>query len=243
MTNFITVSATHDATRKNAREREFKMSKIIERNDAQKIRNLKSSFTRNINERIKFELAKLNMTEEEALNDTSANTVKKLRKYQAEMNHDALFAALVELKQDSFDYMNSSMRANSRCNVYAIEKNVFVAKDYAKVYSSSSAKKVHENTLAILRNLHAMRDKIEAKQAKFNRSLAYSSLSKFYRHENEDAETISALVTRRVQAISTASTQTSSTFRLLAALNVCFYSNSDNQLERIDYDHKIFTLI
>jgi hypothetical protein len=183
---------------------------------------LANSLNKNVAERIAYEDSK-------RVEDENSNVVSHIMKAFAvdyktmKTKHTiAYFQALVDANflQD-FDFINNSVKSTSRFNVYAIKKAAL------KIDSVAQNKLLRvtalDNKFCVAAVLSCLQNK-DAESFTFTRSHALAMLSKALRFEHVAT---SDLATKFDVAASTASTQVSSSFRVLEALSILTFDDSD----------------
>lgn len=141
---------------------------------------------------------------------------------------------------NDFDFINNSVKANARFNVYALQKAALkincVAQRKMLSVTSLHNKFCVASVLTCLQN----RDK---ESFAFDRKHALAMLSKALRFESVAS---SDLAQKFDVTASTASTQVSSSFRVLEALNILQFDDSDkarNVVSQVNYDNAFVKLV
>ena len=186
---------------------------------AQKLMN---SLNKNVADRIAYEDSK-------AVEDENSNVVAFVMKAFAidhktmKTKHSlAYFQALVDADFiASFDFVNNSVKSTSRFNVYAIKKAALKLDSVAQ--SKLLRATALDNKFCVASVLSCLQNK-DAESFSFTRKHALAMLSKALRFEHVAT---SELATKFDVAASTASTQVSSSFRVLEALNILTFDESD----------------
>lgn len=136
-----------------------------------------------------------------------------------------------------FAFLNNSVRDSNRFNVYAIEKAMLNLRSIANDSLIIRANKYDVAMLVyVLMNQHK-------ESFVFNRKDALAMLSRAMRHENVSRSDMS--MTFNVAA-STASTQVSSSFRMLEALDVLRFDDTTKErqvVSDVNYDHALVRLV
>ncbi|MDX5412787.1 MAG: hypothetical protein LPK02_07045 [Rhodobacterales bacterium] len=149
---------------------------------------------------------------------------------------EAFFQKLIDAKAlESFDFINNHAKESQRFNVYAIEKAM-----HALHAVASQQMKANKYDVACIVTCLMNRDK---ESFSFTRKHALSMLSKALKFDNVARSDFS--ITFNVSE-STASTQVSSSFRALEALNVLKFDESDRErstVSQVNYDHALVKLI
>lgn len=184
---------------------------------ADQIIELRASLNANIAQRVAYEESK-----------SAHSAVSKVIKYTSADHKtletklsDEFFKALIKAKAlTSFDFINSHVRDNQRFNVYAIEKA------FAKLHAIAANKLIKETALAnkfcVACVLTCLQNR-DKEQFTFTRDHALAMLSKALRFEHV---AISDLATKFNVTQSTASTQVSSSFRALEALDILRFDDT-----------------
>lgn len=195
--------------------------------------NLKASLNTNAAERIAYETEK-----------NAHSAASKLIKY-ATLDHktfetklsDSFFDTLARSKAlNSFDFINNAVRESNRFNVYAIEKAFKALHAIVRNRVDALDKYDRACVLTVLLNKNKS-------EFAFSRDHAKAMLSRAFMFENVKR---SDLATTFNVAESTASTQVSSSFRALEALNVLTFDESarDRCIVRdVNLDHAIVQLV
>lgn len=185
---------------------------------------------------------------EDAKNAESSSVVDKMIK-AFNIDHSTLktkhkqsyFDALVDQEfLTDFDFINNSVKANARFNIYAMQKAAAkinaVAQRKLFAAASLSNKFCVASVLTCLQN----RDK---EAFSFDRKHALTMLSKACNYENVAR---SDLAQKFDVAASTASTQVSSSFRTLEALNILSFDESSTArsvVSQVNYDNAFVKLV
>lgn len=196
-------------------------------------KKLQNNLNKNIAERIAYEQAQ-----------SKDSIVTKLIKY-ASLDRvtfktklsESFFQTLIDSQAvKSFDFINNHAKESQRFNVYAIEKafHAFAA------LNRKSALRVNKYDAACILTCLQNRDK---ESFSFTRQHALSMLSKAC---NFESVARSELATSFNVAASTATTQVSSSFRNLQALDVLQFDESSRDratVSSVNYDHALVRLI
>ena len=200
---------------------------------------LRDSLNKNVAERVAYETEK---------NVASSNVVSNLIK-QFSLDHktlettlsDSFFEALAKSKTlKNFDFINNSVTANARFNTYALAKAALklrcIASDKLLNATALNNKFCVAAVLTCLQN----RDK---EQFSFDRKHALAMLSKAMRFEHVAA---SDLAMKFDVAASTASTQVSSSFRVLEALDILKFDDSSRDrsiVSNVNYESAFVRIV
>jgi hypothetical protein len=144
---------------------------------------------------------------------------------------DTFFVAALASQVTSFAMLNDHKRESQAFNVYAAEKLAKAIKA-----ATSIAFRLDEYTSVILRNLDAMREQLEARSIVYTRSTLHYMMTHTL-SENVTRSHVKHFKSARC-ATNTATTQVSSSLRVLEALNVVRVER--DTIVRINYDHALF---
>lgn len=139
-----------------------------------------------------------------------------------------------------FNFINNSVKANARFNVYAMQKAA--AKINAVAASKLIAVTSLHNKFCVASVLTCLQNR-DKEAFSFDRKHALAMLSKALRFESVAS---SDLATKFDVTASTASTQVSSSFRTLEALNILQFDESDkarNVVSQVNYDNAFVKLV
>ena len=147
--------------------------------------------------------------------------------------HDNFFEACVAMNLQNFDFINDAKRSTNRFNIKALEKvraHIDSVREKKLTRATATAQKY---CVAIMLTL------IKQKDTEFalTRKHAYAMFSKACRYTDVK---VSEFAQKLDVQESTALTQASSSFRTLAALNVCSFDESTKRVSNIDHDHALF---
>lgn len=161
----------------------------------------RTALTSEIDARAAFELAK------SSENDSMQDTLKKLR---ASVDHDTIAQVLLSSNVD-VQIINRAERINARMNVYALEKIANIAR------AQCSAATLNHYTLAILKTALAL----EANERALTHRDAVCACSLDVKHTDSQREKVIKTTRYAMHvALTTASTQSSSSVNALQACNV-----------------------
>lgn len=149
---------------------------------------------------------------------------------------DAFFKACAKAKLKSFDFINSAKRSTNRFNIKACEKVRAHLDSIQQDKLTKATATAQKYCVALLLTLDKQRDT----EFKLTRKHAYAMFSKACRYE--DVKVSDFAQSLNVQE-STALTQASSSFRALAALNVCKFDEATKHVSEINYDHALFAVM
>lgn len=196
-------------------------------------KKLANNFNKNIADRIAYEQAQ----RKETLVTKLINYCNLDRATFKTKLSEAFFQKLIDSKAvTSFDFINNHAKESQRFNVYAIEK----AMHAFKALNLNSATRVNKYDAACILTCLQNRDK---ESFSFTRQHALSMLSKAC---NFETVARSELATSFNVAASTATTQVSSSFRALEALDVLRFDESSREratVSNVNYDHALVRLI
>ncbi len=200
---------------------------------------LMNSLNKNIAARVEYEDAK---------NAESSNVVDKMLK-AFNVDHATLktkhkqsyFESLVDQQfLTDFDFINNSVKANARFNIYALQKASAKINAVAQRKLFNAAALSNKFCVASVLTCLQNRDK---ESFSFDRKHALSMLSKACQFENVAR---SDLAQKFDVAATTASTQVSSSFRTLEALNILNFDESSTArsiVSQVNYDNAFVKLV
>lgn len=201
--------------------------------------NLKTSLNANAAERVAYETEK-NVASSNVINNLIKDCKLDHATLETKLN-DAFFESLQKTKfLKNFDFLNNSVKSSARFNTYAISKAMLkvtcVAQD--KLLRAESL----HNKFCVAAVLTCLQNK-DKEAFSFDRSHALAMLSKALRFEHVAT---SDLATKFDVAASTASTQISSSFRVLEALDVLKFDDSvkaRSVVSNVNYDNAFVKLV
>jgi len=203
---------------------------------AQKLLN---SLNKNIAERVAYEDAK---------NAESSNVTSHLLK-AFNADHVTLktkhklsyFEALIDQNMlESYDFINNSVKSNARFNIYAVQKAALKLDNVAQRLLTRATALNNKFCVAAVLTCIQKRD---VESFVFNRDSALVMLSHAINKENVKR---SDFAEKFNVTASTASTQVSSSFRVLEALNILSFDDSDkarNIVSSVNYDNAFVKLV
>lgn len=148
---------------------------------------------------------------------------------------DDFIDALHAYGLDNCDFIFDQKRSNQMFNIYAVEKVVYLLRaEITRVVSTMS-----DYCETTLRNLRFNRVRIEARKLAWSQAHMRVSFDGISR-QNVAHSHVKYHKARHVGE-STSGTQASSTMRALAAIGVVTVAS--NAIVRVDYSHKLFSLI
>lgn len=197
-------------------------------------RKMFNAFNKQAFARFDYEESKLAHKAADKLIRYCALDVKERKTKLKESFFQKLLDANISL---NFDFLNNSVRDSNRFNVYAIEKAML---NLRSVASDSLIIRANKYDVAMI--VYCMMNQ-HKESFTFNRKDALAMLSRAMRHENVSRSDMS--MTFNVAA-STASTQVSSSFRMLEALDVLRFDDTSKErqiVSSVNYDHALVQLV
>lgn len=198
------------------------------------IETLRASLNNNVKERSDYEISK----------DANEKITSQLIKHFT-LDHktletklsDAFFEACASLNIQSFDFINDAKRSNNRFNIKALEK---VRAIIDSVYMNTlvkATKTANKYNVALCATLLKQRTNDEFK---LTRKHAYAMFSMSCRY---DTVRVTDFAQKLKVQESTALTQASSSFRALAACNVCSFDDESKIVSNIDHESAFMRIL
>jgi hypothetical protein len=195
---------------------------------------MRSAFNAQSKERVEYERSK-----------SAESAAQKLTRYlrldaktlETKLS-DNFFRSLIENNvETSFEFLNNSVRDSNRFNIYAIEKAML---NLLSIAQNRLIVKANKYDIAMILHCIAQRSK---ESFTFARSQALHMLS---RACVDESVARSSYEMRFDVTASTASTQVSSSFRMLQALNVLTFDDSSKErsvVSNVNVDHALVRLV
>ena len=200
---------------------------------------LMNSLNKNVAERIAYEDAK-----NAESSNVSSHIIKAFNIDHATLktkHKQTYFDALIEQQfLTDFDFINNSVKSNARFNVYALQKAAAKINAVAQRKLLNAASLHNKFCIASVLTCLQNRDK---ETFSFDRKHALSMLSKACQFESVAR---SDLAQKFDVAATTASTQVSSSFRVLEALNILNFDESQRArsiVSNVNYDNAFVKLV